>query len=259
MPRKKKTIVYIDALNLYYAIKDTRYKWLDLVQLCRLVLPKNDITSVKYFTARVSALPDDPGAPIRQQVYLRALATLDELEPTFGEFRVYEKRMKAVSPRRGQDRFPLVYKPEEKGSDVNLAVHLVNDGHFKRYESAAVVSNDSDLFEAMSMVRRDLNLPVGFIYTRPKSPSHDLLRIASFVKNVRRGMLPPCQFPATLTDSSGELHKPSSWWGGLWPHRDLSVHVRDEGDVFVAHCPDEEICGYGSTEDEAVASLASCV
>lgn len=34
-----KTIVYVDGFNLYYgALKGTRYKWLNLWQLCHLLL-----------------------------------------------------------------------------------------------------------------------------------------------------------------------------------------------------------------------------
>lgn len=38
-----------------------------------------------------------------------------------------------------------IIKTEEKGSDVNLAVHLLNDGWLDAYDCAVVVSNDSDL------------------------------------------------------------------------------------------------------------------
>ena len=76
-----KTLVYVDAFNLYYgAVKDTAYKWLDLQALCRVMLPKNTVAGIKYFTARVHPRPHDPGQPTRQQVYLRALQTLPNQE-----------------------------------------------------------------------------------------------------------------------------------------------------------------------------------
>ena len=47
-----RTYVYIDGFNLYYgAVKDTPGKWLDLVALCREILPGKDIRKIKYFTA----------------------------------------------------------------------------------------------------------------------------------------------------------------------------------------------------------------
>ena len=36
-------------------------------------------------------------------------------------------------------------KTEEKASDVNLAVHLLNDSWLNAYDCAIVVTNDSDI------------------------------------------------------------------------------------------------------------------
>ena len=66
-----KTYVYIDGFNLYYgAVKGTPYKWLDLLQMCRKLLPKNEIVKIKYYTAKVGVRPNDPDQPVRQQIYL---------------------------------------------------------------------------------------------------------------------------------------------------------------------------------------------
>src|SRR5487761_1018662 len=81
-PAPSRTIVYVDGFNVYYAIKATGFKWLDLVALSARLLPNNQIDLVRYFTARVSALPHDPQAPSRQQTYFRALATLGDSRGT---------------------------------------------------------------------------------------------------------------------------------------------------------------------------------
>ena len=71
------TLVYIDGFNLYYgALRGTPYKWLDVAQMCRILLPKHNITQFKYYTAKVSARPNDPLQPVRQQAYFRALMTI---------------------------------------------------------------------------------------------------------------------------------------------------------------------------------------
>ena len=79
--------VYVDGFNLYYgAVKGTAFKWLDPVHLSRLLLPAEyTIDKVLYFTAHVSGI-SDPGAPSRQQTYLKALETLPEVELHFGKF-----------------------------------------------------------------------------------------------------------------------------------------------------------------------------
>jgi EAL domain-containing protein (putative c-di-GMP-specific phosphodiesterase class I) len=51
----------------------------NLETLFQFLLPKNTIQEIKYFTALVSARPNDPSQPQRQQLYLRALATLPKV------------------------------------------------------------------------------------------------------------------------------------------------------------------------------------
>ena len=78
------TRVYVDGFNLYYgALKGTKFKWLNLVELARHVLPADHtIDKLIYFTARVSGV-SDRDAPRRQQVYLKALNTLPRLSPEY--------------------------------------------------------------------------------------------------------------------------------------------------------------------------------
>ena len=64
-------IVYVDGFNLYYAIKTTGFKWLDLVALTGRLLPNNEIDLVRYFTAGVGALPHDLQAPSERPLSLR--------------------------------------------------------------------------------------------------------------------------------------------------------------------------------------------
>jgi hypothetical protein len=61
-----RTHVYIDGFNFYYGcVKGTPYKWLNLAEFCRILLPPNDIRSIKYFTARVDSRPGDPNQATR--------------------------------------------------------------------------------------------------------------------------------------------------------------------------------------------------
>jgi hypothetical protein len=70
-----RTIVYIDSFNLYYGcLKHTPYRWLNVEQMCTLLLPDHHILAIKYYTARIKPPADDPDKAVRQEVYLRALA-----------------------------------------------------------------------------------------------------------------------------------------------------------------------------------------
>ena len=97
MPAPPKTIVYIDGFNFYYgAVKDTPHKWLDFEAFCRLLLPRGNIVKIRYFTARISALPHDPQAPARQDTYLREFGTLPLIEIHYGDFATRPRRMPLV-------------------------------------------------------------------------------------------------------------------------------------------------------------------
>ena len=120
------TNVYIDGFNLYYgALKGTPYRWLNIRKLCELLLPKNTVNSINYYTALVSARPSDPDQPVRQQTYLRALRTLPGVSVHLGHFLAHEVRMPLVPVPGTPQKYAMVIKTEEKGSDVNLATHLI--------------------------------------------------------------------------------------------------------------------------------------
>jgi uncharacterized LabA/DUF88 family protein len=112
----------------------------------------------------------------------------------------------AANPARMVD----VIKTEEKGSDVNLAAHLLRDGFTGDFDIAVVVSNDSDLLEPIRIVQSELGKPVGILNPQ-KHPSVVLKNEAKFFKSIRRSALAKCQFPPVLTDAGGAIKKPSSW------------------------------------------------
>jgi uncharacterized LabA/DUF88 family protein len=103
-----------------------------------------------------------------------------------------------------------VIRTEEKGSDVNLATHLLHDGVKDRYDVAVVVSNDSDLLEPIGIVRTNYGKTVGLLNPQD-TPSKHLRKNTDFVKQIRQGPLRACQFPDTLSDAKGTITKPSSW------------------------------------------------
>jgi hypothetical protein len=207
-----KTWVYVDGFNLYYgAVKDTPYKWLNIQRLCELLLPNHSINRIKYFTARVSGRPDDPDKPTRQQIYFRALRTIPNLEIVYGSFLSHEVMMPLAQPPAEGSRFVRVIRTEEKGSDVNIATHLVHDAFRANFESAVLITNDSDLQEPVRIVQEELGLEVGVLNPHRQTASRVLARRASFIKQIRAGALRASQFPQVLRDKRGEFRKPRSW------------------------------------------------
>lgn len=203
-----KANIYIDGFNLYYgALKNTPYRWLDVAKLCHIMLPRDTINQIKYFTALVNPRPIDPDQLTRQQIYLRALQTIPNLEIVYGHFLTHEIMMPLAPPKSG---YVKVIKTEEKGSDVNLALHLLSDGYKNAYDVAVIVSNDSDLLLPVQFVKKELGKKVGILNPQ-KHPSKVLIANADFVKNIRQGVLSKSLFPTTLTDSQGTFTKPATW------------------------------------------------
>jgi len=206
-----RTWVYVDGLNLFYgSLKGTPFKWLDLQRLCTALLPQRQVERIKYFTARVEVRPNDPDRPAKQSSYLRALRTLPNLEIHYGHFLSHVVTMPLARPVPGLPSLVQVIRTDEKGSDVNLASHLLHDGHLQRCEMAAVVSGDSDLLAPVCFVMNDLKKPVGVLNPQ-KRTCWVLSKQATFYKHLRKGVLAASQFPPTLTDAHGTFYKPPTW------------------------------------------------
>lgn len=203
-------MVYVDGFNLYYGcLKNTNYIWLDINKLCQLLLPKNNIIKIKYFTAKIKSRPNDPNKHIRQNVYLRALKTIPNFEIIFGHYLVHTVNMRLANPING-NYFADVIKTEEKGSDVNIATHMIHDGHSGLYDIAVLVSNDSDLKLPICLIQNELRLKVGILNPQ-KNPSRALQNNATFYKQIREAHLANSQFPDNMSDSRGTFNKPPEW------------------------------------------------
>ena len=256
-----RTRVYVDGFNLYYgALKGGPFKWLDPVRLASLLLPREcEIDRLRYFTARVSGKLD-PQAPARQQIYMKALRTLPEVDTHFGKFLaktawrplanlpVADRRIESPRPvtlpqgdhrvlgaraqtlpvghypdRRGERdgapreaTVPLrdaviaeFHTMEEKGSDVNLAAHLLNDTWQDLFGAAVVISNDTDLVVPIRMVTEERKRPVFVVCPGRWQVAPQLRQVASHVRHIRPAILRAAQFPGTLPGTA--ITKPADW------------------------------------------------
>lgn len=210
---KPVTNIYVDGFNLYYALRKTPYKWLDLAAVFARLLPRSEIQRIRYFTARIKARPDDPFGPDRQDAYLRALASTPGLSIHYGRFLASKTYMRLVVPPPPPDLPTVrVHKMEEKGSDVNLATMMLVDAYENDCELAVMVSNDSDLSLPMEIITKRLGRPIGLVNPWDENPNGALMRQnPTFVRRLRHGLLAASQFPDVLTADNHLIHKPASW------------------------------------------------
>jgi len=241
----KKAFVYIDGLNLYRGLLEQRprCKWLDLVAFSKKIIGEiYDVQKVKYFTAIVEPFLD-PDQPKRQQDYLDALKkcypqTIQVVKGSFAlRLKYYRKAIKVnprnppkqlegrplpLSPACEEDGFWYyasksgveIIRPEEKGSDVNLAAHLVNDASRGYFDAALIISNDSDLVEAMRIVRDEWKKEV--LWTHPtlargrrKKSAKDFKELRFQEKKVTRGALKHSQLPDEILGT--DIERPAAW------------------------------------------------
>ncbi|WP_163542014.1 NYN domain-containing protein [Occultella kanbiaonis] len=241
--------VYIDGFNLYYGARGlcgrgtSGWRWLDLRALGeRLAANRTawQVTAsrVVYCTARIKADPSEPNAagPREQHVYLRALQSVVSADVI--ELGNYVSRVAtaplATANRRGR---PVITRPgwpikvkdgtvgdvpdamfmasvarrEEKGSDVNVASHLLLDVLQGAVDAAIVISNDSDL--AFPIREARLRVPVGTVNPTRSMLAGDLKGDPSdgvgghWWHQLDVADLTASQLPVSL----GNLSKPAQW------------------------------------------------
>lgn len=214
-----RTNIYVDGFNLYYgSLKHTNYKWLNILRLVNALFPSININRIRYFTANVKSLKHDLAVPVRQNVYLRALATIPNLTIHKGRFALREVRLPQYPLAYINNNFKKppqnvqVLKPEEKRSDVNLATFLLADCFTNDFDEAIIISNDSDLSLPIQVAVQDCGKRVHVVNPHKRNRiSRELVQVASSsMPEVNKKHLANSQFPPQMTDSIGTFNKPTS-------------------------------------------------
>jgi uncharacterized LabA/DUF88 family protein len=226
-----KSTVYIDAFNLYFgALKPNQCKWLNLEYWLDHQFPKNTITKIKYFTARVKPFEGDSGACRRQEAYLTALSTLARVEIIEGHYLVKETNALLAIPPSVGSRQVRIIRSEEKQSDVNIASHILVDAFRDRFDAAIIVSGDGDLATPIRMVIDEFAKPVVVLNPQRRSSYH-LEQVATAYRGthyrwdnrtgqetkirnngIRPHLLTAAQLPEQILLADGTVViKPASW------------------------------------------------
>lgn len=189
--------VYVDGFNLYYGGRglfgrgQQGWRWLDIRGMAVSMVASNTgwssglVHRVVYCTALISG-NENPQGRRDQDTYIGALAASGSTDQI--ELGKYVARVKtaplATADKRGRPSvctsdWPVMVKDssrtdvkgalfmvsyafmEEKGSDVNVASHLLLDVLSGDVDAAIVISNDSDLRHPVEEARK--RVPVGTV------------------------------------------------------------------------------------------------
>ena len=199
--------VYVDGLNLYYGLNSPgwrQYHWLDLRRLAeRLLYPGQRLAMIRYFTARFQHRAEYPYRQISQDTYLKALATLPDLTIQYGHH--LPKTRTCRNCGASWETF------EEKMTDVNIAVALLRDAMQDAFDTAIIISADSDLIGPIDAVLHSSPAKRVVVAFPPNRHSKDLENHATAFR-LARGALARSRFPPQVTDPNGyPLHRPARW------------------------------------------------
>ena len=205
-PPTRRVHAYIDGFNLYHGLKSKRwrrYYWLDLWKLCEGFLREGQtLVGVSYFTARVKS----PRQSLeRQAVYLEALAThRPQMLQVFGHYLA-----KTVTCRQCASSWP---KHEEKMTDVNIACQLLAGAIDDAWDTAVLVSGDSDLTPPIEIVRERYPAKRVIVAQPPARRSQQLIEAAHGTFVIGQDRLKRCPLPLNLRNAQGHpILRPEDW------------------------------------------------
>jgi 6-hydroxy-3-succinoylpyridine 3-monooxygenase len=109
--------------------------------------PNEEVVSVRYFTALVDPQEHQSVSRDRQKRYLQALGSCSRIQVVNGKYQMREVSCRA----RCRERYEV---PEEKKTDVGIAVHMISDAIDELMDRIILVSGDSDLEPAVEWIRK---------------------------------------------------------------------------------------------------------
>lgn len=203
---KAETVVsYIDGFNLYFGLKKMkwqRYYWMDVDTLSVNLLKKHQLLAkTHYFTSRITNNPDKQR---RQNTFLEALKAVG-LKPIYGKYR--------HNPYTCFRSNSVHMIPQEKMTDVAIAVQLLSDGYANKYDTALIISGDVDLLPAVKHVKQCL-IGKRIIMAFPPMRANDEFKppITDGNYHIDERICRKSQLPDIVEREDGfELKRPVAW------------------------------------------------
>jgi len=201
----ERVVVYVDGFNLYFGLMEAglkKYRWLDICALAKNILKNNQsLIAVKYFTSRVK---NDPEKQKRQTTYIEALQTTG-ICTFYGHYQNDNIECKICGN--------TWKKGNEKMTDVNIATNLIIDAYMDIYDTAILISGDSDLVPPIRSVHKYFHSKRVVVAFPPKR-KNNTMAIASkgnFIIGKRKFI--ESQLPIAITKKDGFLlEKPKEWY-----------------------------------------------
>ena len=217
--------VYIDWFNFFHHMKKLywkKYYWLDYKQLAKQFIWHNEkIVKVEYFTAYF--FPDKQWEK-RHKTYVKALNNV-WVQTIFWKYQEVTKKfvnnknniqsflyknLISKLPKSRQKLFipyKIEYKNfEEKRTDVNVALHILEDWLLNVYDKAFVISWDSDISPSIKSVKKHTKWQSKefVLLLPPWAKAHTMEKACDEIKNITEEDLKNSVLPEHVWD----IHRP---------------------------------------------------
>jgi len=239
---RERAIVYIDGFNLYFGLKSSltpktestaiasiqkisptvpknKYRltkhsyWLDLQKLAERIVQNRHLVGVKYFTARIKG---DPQKQDRQNAFLDAIHWhCDKVQTFEGRYLLREmicRKCHQVSNDMACPRCKTLNRmPEEKKSDVNIATQMLKDAYENLFDTAYLISADSDLVPPVEVIRSMTPSKRVIVVFPPNRFSLELKNAASTQLFISGSIIRQSRLPDEVQKPNGKITIPAEW------------------------------------------------
>ncbi|GHU44760.1 hypothetical protein AGMMS50289_13850 [Betaproteobacteria bacterium] len=200
--------VYVDGFNFYFGLRSKgwrKYYWLDLNALSTaLMKPDQTLAGVHYFTSRIRNTGDNVPDMQRQSLYLEALGTLSDVQLHFGHY--LQKNRRCFECGAKWKNY------EEKMTDVNIAVQLLADAYDNSFDTALLISADSDLTTPVRKLLAQFPDKRVIVVFPPDRRSADLAKAATATFLINETALRQSQLPAEVQRADGFILQRPAYW-----------------------------------------------
>jgi uncharacterized LabA/DUF88 family protein len=193
----ERIVCFVDGFNLYHAlhsIGQQHLKWLDLKKLfSHLTRAKSQIiTQILFFSAYPTWKPDSYK---RHRQYIAALSSTG-VTSVMGQFK--------NKPRECKKCHTQWTSHEEKETDVNLALALLDLAYKDQYDHAFVLTRDSDIAPAIHKVKQNFpNKKISILAPYICRHSTELIQASDFHKTITLHHISTSLFPEDIYDVGG--------------------------------------------------------
>ena len=209
----KQITYFIDGFNVYHSLAEAsiknptfkKYKWLNYAKLAKCFKPprtnfSDTIIKIYYFTALTFWNKEKL---TRHKLYIQALEHVG-IKVVYGQFRSVDKFCTKCN------QFYSTY--EEKRTDVNIAIKLFEEARNDNFDTAIIISGDSDLIPSIQVTKSlfpDKEFGVIIPFNRS---AEELKNVAHFYMKMRPDHLDKSLFEEKIVLNNGiVLTRPPNW------------------------------------------------